>query len=685
MKRIIGFIVLAILLVAYLTTLQTIPNGSEHYYMIDVGETQNVLNQWGTLHATGYPLYVIVGNILVAGLRVLGVSAATAPGVTSLIYGMIALGLIYALAVKVIEPVMIVEGSETLPYENTAGRNSLNPHPPTPSPLHGRGGVKRYQHLLLVGGMVLLFGLTRTVWVHESIAEVYSFGLMILAGLFLIALWREPIRGRIYWLALLGGIGAFHHRAIAMAAPALIYAVWREIVALTPNPSPSGRGETNVIQNYWPVVRRVVICLVMGLLGFLQYIYLPLRANAGAKWVYGEPGTWDGFWDQFLGREASRFIGTPTTNAGLIANFNLVNNVLITDVTVVGIVLGLVGLMIALWNPARRKVAITMLLSGGVAYLFHVLYYTDILSALILPVTLALAFGWLLLAEWVLNFEPQRRREDLTTETQRTQRKLIKRNRIGIVTSIILGVVVIAGAGYLVGQNQPFIREMTTNPTGLETIELAKGVPDNAVLMLDWGPRYYAVAFAHDLLGELPTITLVTHKADFKALVDVDKRELVTPDFTFYNRPVSWWEQELGRPVYLQAAGSHLVEIGVTPIMATVQDKPGVEVNSENVVCKADTIELQVNWVATGQADHDLSVYVHLLDKDGAMISQADEAAPVYGWRPLTSWLAGEVIHDVYALPRLPNADSIAYGLYRQLPGGEFQNEYTFNAAVKCG
>jgi len=99
LKRIIGFLVLAILLMAYLTTLQTIPNGSEHYYMIDVGETQNVLNQWGTLHATGYPLYVIVGNILVAGLRVLGVSVATAPGVTSLIYGMIALALIYVLAV----------------------------------------------------------------------------------------------------------------------------------------------------------------------------------------------------------------------------------------------------------------------------------------------------------------------------------------------------------------------------------------------------------------------------------------------------------------------------------------------------------------------------------------------------------------------------------------------------------
>jgi len=230
LRRIIGFIILASLLVVYLTTLQTIPNGSEHYYMIDVGETQNVLNQWGTLHATGYPLYVIVGNVLVAGMRALGVSAATAPGVTSLIYGMIALGLIYVLAVHVVEP--------------STGEMEGTPNP-FPYDKHDSGFLQRYQHFLLAGGMVLLFGLTRTVWVHNSIAEVYSFGLMILAGLFLIALWQEPIRGRVYWLALLGGIGAFHHRAIAMGAPALVFAVWSEIVAmrtLTPNPSPSGRG-----------------------------------------------------------------------------------------------------------------------------------------------------------------------------------------------------------------------------------------------------------------------------------------------------------------------------------------------------------------------------------------------------------------------------------------------------------
>ena len=98
-----------------------------------------------------------------------------------------------------------------------------------------------------------------------------------------------------------------------------------------------------------------------------------------------------------------------------------------------------------------------------------------------------------------------------------------------------------------------------------------------------------------------------------------------------------------------------------------------------------NTIELHVDWLAIHKPDHDLSVFVHLLDKDGTMIGQADESAPVYGWRPLTTWQAGEVVSDVYALPRLANADSIAYGLYRQLPSGEFQNEYSFSVAVDCG
>src|SRR6185369_2215626 len=106
--------VLAILLPIYLPTLQTIPNGSENYYMIDVGETQIVLNSWGTLHSTGYPLFVMTGNIVVGLLKLVGVSAAAAPGANALIWGLLALTLIYALAVHITQKPVLAAGMTIL-------------------------------------------------------------------------------------------------------------------------------------------------------------------------------------------------------------------------------------------------------------------------------------------------------------------------------------------------------------------------------------------------------------------------------------------------------------------------------------------------------------------------------------------------------------------------------------------
>jgi Protein of unknown function (DUF2723) len=660
---------LLILLPLYLTTLQTIPNGAEHYYTIDVGETQIVLNSWGTLHATGYPLYVMTGNVMVAVLRLSGVSAASAPGVTSLIYGLLALALLYMLALHLTR--------------------------------------QRW----ISAAMIFMFGLTRTVWIHQTIAEIYAFGLAILVLLLLLALWRQPISGRVYWLALIGGLGVFHHRALLMAAPALLYAIWGElfVVSTRQRLKPSGYGEDKptegagkndnaIQQNGWqrflPVVRRMVICLLLGLIGFLPYAYLPLRAQAGAQWVYGQPGTWDGFWDQFLGREASRFIGAPATFEGLLANFNLINRVLVTDLTLPGIILGLIGLLLALRNSAQRRAALTMFLSGGVAYGFHVLLYTDILSALILPITLSLALGWLWLAEWILTYiqqiriEPQRHGDKTESVVDPTPQpsprvqgggaKQVWRSMLstGVMWAVFIGYCVI-----LVNQNWGFIHELTSNRTGLETIELAKSAPPGSTLMLDWGPRHFAVGFARDVQGELPGIGLVDHKADFKAIIQ--QGELVTADFTFYNRPVSWWQEQLGVRVYLRAAAPHLVQIDTQPLLSA-EGGTGLRQYRAGLVCSDTMIELKVDWFTAHVPDYDLSVFVHLLDSGGIVIAQADQAAPVYGWRPLTSWEAGEVVRDIYPLPRLPNGVRIQYGLYRQLDSGAFVNEYEYEMPVQC-
>jgi hypothetical protein len=238
--------------VAYLTTLQTIPNGSSHYFMIDVGETQAVLNTWGTLHATGYPHYVVVGNLLTAGLRLVGLSGVTASALVSLVLTVAALGLLMLLV-----------------YDLT-GRPDL----------------------AVIAAV--LFGLTRTVWVHAVIAEVYSFGLVLQILLFWLALTPRDLRWRVSLLALAGGIASAHHRGIGLMAPALIYAVWPVL---------------------WPQLRarpyKALLWLGLGLLGWLPYLYLPLRADA--VWAYGDLSTVDGVVEVISGEEFNYLLHWPPT------------------------------------------------------------------------------------------------------------------------------------------------------------------------------------------------------------------------------------------------------------------------------------------------------------------------------------------------------------------------------------
>ncbi|HUN10067.1 MAG TPA: DUF2723 domain-containing protein [Aggregatilineales bacterium] len=677
-NHVLGFgLVLLILLPIYLLTLQTQINGAEHYFMIDVGETQAVLNVWGTLHATGYPLYVMVSSGLVALLRdVFGLSAAAAPAVTSLIYGVMALGLFYALVIRVL----------ATSYRLPASTEKLSANSDQLSAADEARLVPTNHSILFAVIVTICFGLLRTVWIHSVIAEIYAFGLVILLALLWIAtppfgnrtrhassLQEGGHKSRIYLLALIGGVGVFHHRAIIMVAPALLVAVWGDVW------HPAAKRLSRLL-------RALVLSVVIGLIGFLPYLYLPVRANADALWVYGDPGTWDGFWDQFTGREAARFIGTVQGWDGLLTNVGMVNGVLITDLTLPGVIAGLVGLLIALANPFRRRIAVILILNWLVPYLFHVTYYTDILSALILPILVSMALGWALLAEWVIwlgrraHSRPTGR---LRSAPLQSADKVYVRGRwTPIMASLQIAAAVVLGVALLV-QNFPFIRDLTTDPTGLETIALAEQAPPGAALMLDWGPRYFAVAFAHDVEGKLPGITPVDHRADFPAIVQAEQ-PLLTPEFTFYNRPVSWWAERLGRPVYLHAVAPRLVQISTQPEQAVVT-ADRIAVGREQVMCSADSIRLDVAWIGPEPPARDYSVFVHLLDAAGNILAQADQATPVYGWRPVSGWLPGEIVRDVYAVERITEAVALRYGLYYQAADGAFVNDLERRVEVACG
>ena len=591
-----GGVLLLAFLLATLPLLQRIPNGSDHYYMIDVGEVQVVLNNWGTLHATGYPLYTILGNLLTNALTALGIPSIVAPAWVSWAWGLVATWGLWRLWAR----------------------------------LSGQAW------LAVLAVLALL--LTRTVWIHMVIAEIYSFGWLLLIALLGVALSPQstPTR-RVYILAILGGLAVGHHRALLMVAPALLFAV-----------------RSDLTSQKRPIFEVLVKAFGLGLLGLLPYLYLVIRARMGADWVYGEPATWMGLWDQFIGTEASRFIGLPATWEQFTHNLNLVHAVILTDVHPVGLALGLSGCLVGIVRVSFRHASWTFGMSAAVAYGFHVVVYSDVLSALILPILLMLGWGWLMLLVMVWERLP------------RWNRALALIGWAWLIT-------------WLIVTHAPFIQQQINDPRGLETIAQLRPLPSGSTVMLPWGVRYFAVGFARDISGELAHLVLVDHQADYRQAFE--HGTLYTPEYTRHLYPLDWWQNQLGT-VTVEVAMPALVRLYPAPVLKpnAVDTFPP----PTDVQCDDDHVNLWIMWQAGRTPLLDRSVFVHLLDANGTVLAQDDRFAPIYGWRPFSTFTPFEQVRDLYQLPRLASAKTIRFGLYYQDTQGQFVNEHVHVLDATC-
>jgi hypothetical protein len=356
----------------------------------------------------------------------------------------------------------------------------------------------------------------------------------------------------------------------------------------------------------------------------------------------------------------------------LADDFALVTEPLIADVTLPGVLIGLAGLILALRVARWRRAAGVLLINFGVIYAFNALIYHDPLPALALMMSVSLALGWAFALAAGM---------DAATRMQHAP-------SLQGALFATAGIALIIG---LIAWNLAYIRDLTRDPTGLETIAQIEAAPAGSTVMLAWGPRYFAAAFARDVLGDLDHIALVDDKADFAALL-ADGAPLITPEYTFYQQPRPWWEARIGSPVYLTAAAPDLVAIKPAPEMADpVPPGDTVMILADALICGSQgPIALSVAWVSPVTPERDLSVFVHLVDAAGTILTQGDQAAPVYGWRPLTTWLPGEIVRDVYPFTDHPLAvrlegARIRYGLYDQDESGTFVNVIEAERDAVCG
>ena len=500
-----------------------------------------------------------------------------------------------------------------------------------------------------------LLGTTRSIWIHNVLAEVYSMSLAITALMFLIALWPAPwsgawsLRRRVLWLALLGGIGISHHRAVLFVAPGLIFAVWPYFWAA---------------RDQW---RKIIPQAIgLGLIGFVPYLYLPLREWQNGAWVYGEPGTLRGFWIEFSGKEADRLVKLPSDLAGLWDNIRSVWEILVHEITLPGLLAGIICLILVTVISPQRRAARAVTLGAVGPTLFALFYHTAVLpEAVLMPTVLALIFGVALVID----------------ELSRRQ------FYAGLAAQI--GIVVWAAA--LIGWHYGYVHELVTEPSGLKTITRLEQFPRDgqSVLMFPWGPRYAAASYARLVMGENRDLVIVDHKADFRRWL-ADGYKLYTEPETFYTypppwpteygAPSNWWTERLGY-LYLTSAAPGFVRLQNTPWLTEPDESLGeplvynITRRAAWLTCDATSIYLHVMWSANNRPSGDPSIFVHLTaDEPAPNPPNADSRHPVYGLYPFARWSPGEIVRDDFTLPRLPNKTQVRFGLYESDANGQFIN-----------
>jgi hypothetical protein len=591
----------------FASTLQTQVNGSYNYYATDVGEFQNALPRWGTLHFTGYPQYAISGSLIVSALRLVGVSPAAGASLVSLLWGAVAVGLTARLALEL--------GAAPLPA--------------------------------LVGALTL--AVATSMWIDSSIAEVHTLTMAFTAAILWLAVrfGRGGRRADFLWLAVAFSQGVVHMRAVLFLAPAVLLLI-----------APRWRA---ALRSWLPAA---AICLAAP----LTYLYLPLRERMGAEWTFGGTSTWRGFWEMMLDTKAERILQPASGIGAWVERARITFGLLADDLPIPLQVVGLGGVFALVEKDRRdtwREVAALHLAWLAYAALALVIWegrISDALLAVKLPVALLVGVGLALLIT-----------------------RLAGWRRAAGYAPLAAAALTLIALGWL---HFPKVTAITRD-RGIEatiaTAEQAANPDRPLVLMALWGHSYWGLRYAQTYRGELEGLVLVDHNASAKQIL-ADGYGLITLSETFYQRPLSWWDDLLG-PVALDTYAPGLIEIRTEPLLGTDQPDPFL-VNDDLALLSANvTLEgegsflVTLHWLARRAPTRDYSVAVHLVAADPPtgpqdILAQADANHPVEGWYPTTRWVEGQVVQDVYRLQAPPGSHPVAIRVtaYYANEAGEFVN-----------
>ena len=686
------WIALAVALAAllYLSTVQTIINGGGHPYVTDVGEHQNALPRWGTIHHSGYPQWTALGSLFVSALRVVGVEPAAGVSLYALVWGLVTVALLVLLAMEL----------------GAAG------------PFAALGA--------------LTAAVATSVWMDASIGELHTatMALTLAALIFAVRFGRDGARADLLWLTFVFSQGVVHQRSLILIAPAVLLLVLPNLL--------------DVFRMGW---RTWLLLVGIALLAPLTYLYLPLRVWLGADWVFGAPGTWDGFWTLFFDNRADRVFDLSTDWA---ARLRTTLAILHDDLWLPLLGVGLAGLWLnrpptaddrrqperqpttdgsrqperrptadgrpqrevttgnwqlatasgsGRWSAVGRRllIGLALTLAWVPNFIVTVLIWrnrvTDGQLAAKLPVVLLAGVGVALVLDWLWR---------MRGKVPGARGQVPGEERSSLVPgpwnlAPIAALALVAALGYRAWATRPFILSVTRDDSSQAIVEAVDRVVADparpATVLVPWGTDYWTLTYEQRFGGRLAGLNLVDHNARPQDIIDRGRR-LLLPDQTLRIFPLSTFEERLG-PLYLASAAPGVVEISPSPIitetaLVTSSSIIPTDFDLENGArvrgyrldwADEATLLLTLYWGADGPLEFDFSTAVHLVAADppagpADILTQADKAHPVDGWHPTTRWRAGEIVRDSYLLPVPAGSAPVAVrvAMYRSDPAAGFVN-----------
>ena len=590
----------------------------------DAGEMQFVPYVFGIPHYTGYPLYLILGKLWT--FLPLG-SVAWRMNLLSAVFGAAAASLAFVCGVE-------------LTGWAAAG--------------------------LVVA---LATGLAPLEWTWSTIAGVRSMAVAFLALAVLAAMrWQRAVRagdaklahGRLLALALVAGLGVDHHRTFVLLLPFLA---------------------AYVLLLDWRVVRQGrLLAKAAGLFlaPLLLYGILPLRAALGAPWDQWNTGTWRGFINVAIaGTESSAHLDLTPTQA--LTRLPALAQALLG--TFSPVVLGLAVLGLA-WLAVRRP-ALALLLGGYTAVLGWLTVEWNIggqlnlvyLMPAYVPLGLMAAAGAALLLK--------RLGTEATATADALARGAPGRGAVSLAVGAGLAAAVAAGGLYLGHDHfrpppemlDDFRQDLFQGHQARRLADALGNLPSDAAVVGDWDqatPLWYAQlvdginpgASISYPASTLPSVLAHARGPVFLATASFHPApgEAVTavgPYVEILRQPLTTIP-----PTASSVGGSFGDDIELAAIAPLQQPEYGV-------------LPVTLYWKALRRPAADYHVSVRLMPSPDRIVAQRDEAAPVLGLSPTSTWRPGQVTADYYELDVRGLTDGsydLAVVVYQTLPGGAFRN-----------